>query len=67
MPLFQNIIVLFWLNGFLRTNAKSAGDVPWACLDVQTLGEFPKAVFLNGSVVENQSEGAKDEEKQGRL
>lgn len=52
---------------FFRSPKKSAGDVLWACFDEKTLGEYPKAVFLDGSKNAEISKESKDVEKQRAL
>lgn len=67
MPAVQSMAVHFWPNGVLRTNVKSAEDVLKACFDTKTIGEYPKAVFLNGSEKANSSLESRDEKKQKTL
>jgi hypothetical protein len=54
-------------NGFLRTTKKSGGDVLKACFDEETLGEYPKAVYLDGTRRVESSKESTDVEKQKTL
>jgi len=67
MPALEAIISLFTLNGFLRTTMKSGGDVLKACFDEETLGEYPKAVYLDGIRRAESSKESMDVEKQKAL
>ncbi|OKL57485.1 hypothetical protein UA08_07053 [Talaromyces atroroseus] len=54
-------------NGGVRTTSKSAGDVLRTCFDSKSLGETPKALYLNGTEVTQPSLEARDTAKQGML
>lgn len=43
---------------------KSASDILTAAFDVEKLGEYPKAVYVDGSDPKERSEEAKDATKQ---
>jgi hypothetical protein len=53
--------------GFFGRRGSSAGDVLWACFDEGALGEFPKAVFLDGRRRVESSEESRNVEKQKKL
>ncbi|KAF2853762.1 NAD(P)-binding protein [Plenodomus tracheiphilus IPT5] len=67
LPLIVRIALQFFPNGPLRTTQKSAGDVLRAAFDVSTLGEQPKAVYLDGTNPFESSAEARDEKKQDML
>jgi len=67
LPLLQNIIVYFSPQGFFRSPKKSAGDVLRACFDEEALGEYPKAVFLDGREKVETSKESRDVKKQKTL
>ena len=63
----QPIMVLLQPNGMARTPKKSGHDLLLASFDEKYLGEYPKAVYLGGSVKATPSVEARDEEKQRKL
>ena len=60
---------LTWLspNGAIRTPTKSGADLLRAAFDVKTLGERPKAVYLDGTAYGQTAAEARDEVKQKQL
>lgn len=54
-------------NGGIRTTSKSAGDVLRACMDSNSLGQSPKAIYLNGTEITQPSPEARDSMKQEML
>lgn len=54
-------------NGDLRTTRKSSADALRACFDVETLGEHPHAVYLNGTEEQETNPEADDEKKRETL
>ncbi len=58
-----------WLrpNGVVRTPAKTGRDTLFVCFDEETLGEHPKAVYVDGTRVGDPSPESHDEGKQKRL
>jgi hypothetical protein len=67
LPLMAAISVRLSPNGAIRTTAKSAADVLRAAFDTESLGEQPRAVYLNGTEIGESSEEARDKTKQGML
>lgn len=67
LPQLQDIIVYFAPQGFFRSPKKSAGDVLRACFDEETLGEHPKAVFLDERETVETSKESQDVKKQKSL
>jgi hypothetical protein len=67
MPMLSPILVWLWPNGFLCTPAKSASGVLRVAFDMETLGDQPKAVHLNGTDPRLISKEAKDEKKRAAL
>ncbi|KAH8598515.1 hypothetical protein B0O99DRAFT_506138 [Bisporella sp. PMI_857] len=65
--LFQDIVVWFRPNGSLRSPKKSGADLLRGAFDEKELGEYPKAVYLNGSEHKVAGKEARDEEKQRKL
>ncbi len=51
----------------LRTTSKSAADALRACFDTQTLGNRPRAVYLDGNEQKAASDEARDETKRTTL
>jgi hypothetical protein len=56
-----------WPNGPFRTPKKFGQDMLFACFDEKTLGEHPKALYLNGTKVQKPSDESLDESKQKQL
>ncbi|KAK7746351.1 hypothetical protein SLS53_002310 [Cytospora paraplurivora] len=54
-------------NGLFRTPEKSGQHLLRACFDTKKLGEYPKAVYLDGSRYLETGEEVRDEAKQRRL
>lgn len=67
IPLLQEIFILFQPNGMLRPARKSGADLLLACFDESYLGEYPKAVYLDGSARAEPSVESRDEKKQRQL
>ncbi|KAH9903912.1 hypothetical protein F4778DRAFT_71996 [Xylariomycetidae sp. FL2044] len=67
MPLINPICVYFWPNGTFRTPAKSGKDALRAAFDTETLGEYPKDVYLNGSDAWKPSKESDNESKREEL
>ncbi|TVY85589.1 WW domain-containing oxidoreductase [Lachnellula suecica] len=63
----QPIAVRLDPNGMFRTPKKSGHDLLLACFDDEYLMEYPKAVYLNGSVRATPSAEAGDAENQEKL
>jgi NAD(P)-dependent dehydrogenase (short-subunit alcohol dehydrogenase family) len=51
-------------NPLMRTAAKNGNDLLGVCFDDQAFGEFPKAKYINGSVLHTTPEETKDERRQ---
>ncbi|KAH8647324.1 hypothetical protein BX600DRAFT_503468 [Xylariales sp. PMI_506] len=66
-PTLGPIFVRLWPNGTLRTPTKSARDVWFAASDTETLGDYPKDVYLNGSLPWPTSKESLQEEKRKQL
>jgi hypothetical protein len=67
MHVLAPLITWFMPNGAVRTPYKSAGDVLRCAFDTKELGEYPKALYLNGTLPLEPSKEAKDEGKTGML
>ena len=63
----QSISSLLFPNGPLRSTTQVGKDLNFACWDEETLGEYPKAVYLDGRKIVGSSPESKDQEKQKRL
>jgi hypothetical protein len=63
----QSISSLLFPNGPLRSTTQVGKDLNFACWDEETLGEHPKAVYLDGRKIVGSSPESKDQEKQKRL
>jgi hypothetical protein len=58
----------FWPNHFIRSKEKTGNDLIRACFDAERFGEFPKAVYVDGSEVSaGMNEEARDQKKQEEL
>jgi hypothetical protein len=67
MTLLQALFVYFWPNGPLRTPGKTARDMLYVTFDEKTLGEHPKALYMDGTEISETSPESRDEEKHERL
>jgi hypothetical protein len=67
LPLFLGIINFLAPSVPFRTTTRSGGDLLYAALDEEEIGKYPKAVNLNGRVVEDTSPETRDETKQKEL
>jgi|SRR5450432_423323 hypothetical protein len=67
VPALQGISVMVAPNGPMRPTSKSAEDVLRACFDTESLGEHPKALFLDGSAISDSSKESHDVAKQKML
>lgn len=67
IPLTAPMATKFQPNGNLRTTSKSSADALSACFDMETLGEHPKAVYLNGTEEQETNPEARDEKKRAML
>ena len=67
VPTLAPLALRFSPNGFFRTPDKSATDVLLAAFDVEKLGEYPEAVYLNGDTPDIPSEESRDAAKQKQL
>jgi NAD(P)-dependent dehydrogenase (short-subunit alcohol dehydrogenase family) len=67
LKLLQPLFVYFWPNGPLRTPAKAARDMLYVSFNEKTLGEHPKALYVDGTVISNTSPESRNEEKQKLL
>ena len=63
----QWVWTMIFPNGRFRTAAKAGADLVFACFDTITLGDCPKAVYLNGTDISDSSPETHDEAKQRRL
>ena len=61
------IISVFASNPLLRTPSRTGKDMLRVCFDKKTFGEYPKAAYVNGSVMSHTPEYANDEAKQKEL
>lgn len=67
MPILCPIFMWLWPNGFMRSSTKSGRDLLRAAFDTKTLGDQPKAAYLNGTDPWPISKEAKDEKKRAML
>jgi hypothetical protein len=63
----QPILVMLKPNGIARTPKKSGHDLLLASFDEKYLGQYPKAVYLNGSEKSMAGKEALNEENQKKL
>lgn len=61
------MISLFKANPLIRTVKKNGDDLLRVCFDQKTFGEYPKGVYINGSVLYHTPKEAHDEAVQGRV
>ena len=56
-----------WTNGRFRTKTAVGRALVWCSWDTATLGERPKALYVNGMEISSSSKETYDEVKQERL
>ena len=61
------LLCLLLENPLFRTPAKTGRDVLRACFGKKDAGEYPKALYLDGTVVKPTPRWANDEAKQKEL
>lgn len=61
------ICTLFSSNPLIRTASKNGDDLLRVCFDKKAFGQYPKAAYVNGSVLSHTPKEANDEEKQKQL
>lgn len=61
------LLCLLQENPLFRTPSKNGKDVLRACFDKKDVGEYPKAVYIDGTVVIPTPKYANDETKQNDL
>lgn len=67
LPIVAPIAQRFQANPPVRTPSKSAGDALRACFDTETLGQRPRALYLDGTAERMTSAEARDEAKRAML
>ncbi|KAK3367596.1 putative short-chain dehydrogenase [Podospora didyma] len=67
LPYVAPIIGLFTENPRVRTTKRSASDVLHAAFDTETLGEYPRDVYVDGRTPATTSEESRDPEKRKAL
>jgi hypothetical protein len=61
------VLCQFLANPLFRTPSRNGKDMLRACFDKKAFGEYPKAVYIDGSVMSETPEWANDEAKQREL
>jgi len=67
LPMLAPLVSRLQANPVLRTTSKSAEDALRACFDTETLGERPRALYLDGTVERETGAEARDQVKRTRL
>lgn len=67
MRIFAAVLALISSNPLLRTPSRVGKDMLRVCFDKKAFGEYPKALYVNGSVLSVTPEYANDEAKQKEL
>lgn len=61
------VFALFSSNPLMRTAAKNGDDLLRVCFDDSAFGEFPKAKYINGSVLHTTPKEAEDKSRQAEV
>jgi hypothetical protein len=62
------VLNYFWPNHYVRTATKTGDDLVRVCFDQEKFGEYPKALYVDGSEIEaRMNEEARDEKKREKL
>lgn len=64
MKFVAPLLCLLQQNPLFRTPSKNGKDVLRACFNTKDVGEYPKAVYIDGTVVAPTPKWANDEAKQ---